>query len=261
MHGRDDSQIRSARFSIFNTKCLEDPLLDPGEAIVTENLRRILRHEDERTFTQFLFGQSKDLTQNSYVEAFRSHLSHHKSQRVILLGYDINNALCALRNSGFDFPLEFPPSTSIIDLKSLGRTQGISHQPADDNTVRTLLRRLIPKSAIPKHLSSAGNMAHALLKCVLMLAVHAFQDNNAGEYPCSFGLKRVSALEAIGRASIEEKLRNPTPDWLTYLQKIKEEKAAQRLASEVKKKRREEQQVRSLDDVLEGGINAAWDLE
>jgi len=210
---RDFSHIQTAGFSSFDTRYLKNLSTTTREILPTKNLS-IAPNNSPGTF-RFLFGESIPLTQKSLIETFQSYISQHESShRVILVGWNINRALCVLRNSGFDLPNIFSSSIPIIDIKALTSAKGIRLNASAPNDISGLMQALDFEHVPARFVSEAGNVTHFLLKSLLILAIRDFHDSHAGEDLNAYQVSRIQALESIARTSAEDKWSSFTPDRL-----------------------------------------------
>jgi hypothetical protein len=174
---------------------------------------------------------------------------------VILIGYDVHHALCALRNSGYDFLHEFPSSIPIIDIKALKNAKGIGGDYVAPSVMCSLMQALDLENIPVRYLSSAGNFTHFLLKCLLMLAVRDFRDSHAGDDFNAFQVSRMQALESIARSSVEDKLSTFTPDRLAFQRRRDESRALKKMKKDAKKAYYLVRPNNDWEDCLGGGLD------
>jgi hypothetical protein len=261
VNGRDFSQIETAGFSTFDTGHLKDPLTGTSEILPTKNLT-IATSKRGGSF-KFLFGESMTLTQKSLIETFRSHILSHNgpSRQVVLVGFDVNHTLCALRNSGFDFLAEFPSLIPIIDIKTLKNAKGIRFDYHGRSAMDSLIRALDLETLPESYLQPAGNITHFLLKSLLMLAARDFHDSHVGEDLNEFQASRIQVLESIARASVKDKLSTLTPDRLAFTRREEERQAWKEMKKEAKKAYYLVRQNNDWEDNLEGGLDIELEKE
>jgi hypothetical protein len=153
------------------------------------------------------------------VEAFQHYFSlHGVSRRVILVGSYIHRDLGPFQDMG----INIPSTTSILDTALLAEAENIK-EPDMLHGMRRLLYELDVLDIPPGLLHTAGNNANINLRCLLMLAIRAFE---RGDNITEFQRSRIIILKSIAQASIQEELTNPAPDRIAFTRAMKIQDAA-----------------------------------
>ncbi|KAF4631310.1 hypothetical protein G7Y89_g6823 [Cudoniella acicularis] len=222
--------VAAAGFCSFDTELLNNATFKHKQVFTTESLRlnaekvfsksnhgrsktkftRIVKHK-------YLFGESQVLTREDFLATLTHHASPEVPSRVILVGHNIQRELFTLSDMGIDLGKQFPSIEAIIDTESVASLEFLGNLsvPGGRFGLDAILRifDIFTKKA---YINDAGNAAHFIMKCLLLITIRNFEHNNSISSPAISS--RIELLRSIATISVEEEMTKPPRDQLASLE-------------------------------------------